>query len=62
MNGLLTLEQFYGHWQGHRRLTTRTLEAFPEDELFSYNVEPMRSFGKLISEIHEIEPPAFYER
>ena len=54
-NDLLTLEQFYRHWQGRRRLTICTLEAFPENELFSYNVELMRSFGKLMVEILEIE-------
>jgi uncharacterized damage-inducible protein DinB len=52
---LLTLEQFYDHWQGHRRLTIRTLEAFPEDKLFSYKVEPMRTFGEIINEIIGVE-------
>ena len=52
---LLTLEQFYTHFQGHRRLTLRTIEAFPEDNLFSYNVEPMRSFGEIAKEMLEIE-------
>lgn len=52
---LLTLEQFYNHWQGHRRLTRRTIEAFPEDKLFSYRVAPMRSFGELAKEILEVE-------
>jgi uncharacterized damage-inducible protein DinB len=52
---LLTLEQFYNHWQGHRRLTLRTVEAFPEDKLFSYNVEPMRTFGEIAKEMLEVE-------
>jgi uncharacterized damage-inducible protein DinB len=52
---LLTLEQFYTHWQGHRRLTIRTVEAFPEDKLFSYKVEPMRTFGEIAKEILEVE-------
>jgi uncharacterized damage-inducible protein DinB len=52
---LLTLEQFHNHWQGHRRLTLRTLEAFPEDKLFSYKVEPMRTFGEIAKEILEVE-------
>ena len=51
----LTLEQFYNHWQGHRQLTVRTIEAFPEDKLFSYNVEPMRTFGEIAKEILEVE-------
>jgi uncharacterized damage-inducible protein DinB len=52
---LLTLEQFYTHWQGHRQLTIRTLEAFPKDKLFSYNVEPMRPFGEITKELLEVE-------
>lgn len=52
---LLTREQFYNHWQGHRRLTLRTIEALPEGKLFSYSLEPMRSFGKLMIEVLEIE-------
>lgn len=52
---LLTLKQFYTHWQGHRRLTIRTVEAFPEDKLFSYKVEPMRTFGEIAKEIMGVE-------
>lgn len=52
---LLTLEQFYEHWQGHRRLTIRTVEAFPADKLFSYKVEPMRTFGEIVNEIIAVE-------
>jgi uncharacterized damage-inducible protein DinB len=52
---LLTLEQFYDHWQGHRRLTIRTVEAFPEDKLFSYKVEPMRTYGEIVNEIIGVE-------
>ena len=51
----LTLEQFYNHWQGHRRLTLRTIEAFPEDKLFSYKVDPMRTFGEIVNEIIGVE-------
>jgi uncharacterized damage-inducible protein DinB len=52
---LLTLEHFYSHWQGHRRLTIRTIEAFPDDKLFSHNVEPMRTFGEIAKEMLEVE-------
>ena len=39
------------HWQGHRRLTRRTTEAFPEDQLFSFAADSMRSFGAMGIEI-----------
>ena len=30
------------HWQGHRRVTRRVIEAFPESELFRFSVGGMR--------------------
>lgn len=59
------------HWQGHRRLTRRVIEAFPADRLFSYSIGNMRPFGamangddrhKSICERMGVEPPPFYER
>jgi uncharacterized damage-inducible protein DinB len=45
------------HWQGHRRLTRRVIEAFPEDQLFGYSVGGMRSFGTLANELMGIAVP-----
>lgn len=39
------------HWQGHRRLTRRVIEAFPEDKLFTHAVAGMRPFGEMAHEI-----------
>jgi uncharacterized damage-inducible protein DinB len=39
------------HWMGHRRLSRRTLERFPEDQLFTFRVGGMRPFGELIHEM-----------
>ena len=40
------------HLQGHRRLTRRTVEAFPEDELFSFTpAATLRPFGAMVLEI-----------
>lgn len=45
-------EALLEHWQGHQRLTRRVLEAFPEDQLFTFTpAPPMRSFGVLTLEI-----------
>jgi uncharacterized damage-inducible protein DinB len=38
-------------WQGHRRLTRRVIDAFPEDKLFTFSVGGMRPFGELAMEI-----------
>lgn len=45
------------HWQGHRRLTRRMIEAFPEDQLFTYSVGGMRSFGALAIELLQMAGP-----
>ena len=39
------------HWQGHRRLTRRIIEAFPEQELFTYAVGGMRPFSAMAIEM-----------
>src|SRR5688500_10315251 len=39
------------HWQGHRRLTRRVIDAFPENDLFTHSVGGMRPFGELALEI-----------
>src|SRR3954462_3277761 len=45
------------HWQGHRRLTRRVLEAFPEDKLFTFSVGGMRPFGALAMEMLTMAVP-----
>lgn len=39
------------HWQGHRRLTRRVIETFPEDQLFSFSAGGMRPFGEMAREL-----------
>lgn len=48
---MITKAQLLEHWQGHRRLTRRVIEAFPEDKLFNYSVGGMRPFSKLAMEM-----------
>jgi len=38
------------HWLGHRRLTRRLIEAFPEDKLFTYSIGGMRPFSDMVIE------------
>jgi uncharacterized damage-inducible protein DinB len=47
----ITPDALLSHWQGHRRLTRRVIDAFPDDKLFSFSVGGMRSFGALATEI-----------
>ncbi|HEY6509679.1 MAG TPA: hypothetical protein VIY56_16770 [Vicinamibacterales bacterium] len=46
------------HWQGHRRLTRRVIEAFPDDQLLIHR----RGQGTVYLRSLGIEPPPFYER
>jgi len=45
------------HWQGHRRLTRRVIEAFPDDKLFTFSVGGMRPFGALALEMLGMSAP-----
>ena len=48
---------FLAHWQGHRRLTRRVIEAFPDDKLFTFSVGGMRPFGALALEMITMAVP-----
>jgi uncharacterized damage-inducible protein DinB len=50
-------EALLAHWQGHRRLTRRLIEAYPEDQLFTFSVGGMRSFGVMVLELISIAAP-----
>jgi uncharacterized damage-inducible protein DinB len=45
------------HWQGHRRLTRKVIEAFPDDQLFTFSVGGMRPFGALALEMITMAVP-----
>ncbi len=49
----LILEQ----WLGHRNVTRRVIEAFPEDKIFTYSIGGMRPFAELITEILAMSAP-----
>ncbi|HET6765240.1 MAG TPA: hypothetical protein VFH27_16250, partial [Longimicrobiaceae bacterium] len=47
----ITPRALLAHWQGHRRLTRRVIEAFPDDQLFTFSLGGMRTFGELALEM-----------
>jgi len=53
----ITPEALLQHWQGHRRLTRKVIEAFPEDQLFTFSVGGMRPFGELALELVSMAEP-----
>jgi len=53
----ITPDALLAHWQGHRRLTRRVIDAFPDDKLFAFSVGGMRSFGALALEMISMAVP-----
>ena len=45
------------HWQGHRGLTRRMIQSFPEDKLFHYSIGGMRPFSAMVMELIGIASP-----
>jgi uncharacterized damage-inducible protein DinB len=53
----ITPDALLSHWQGHRRLTRRVIDAFPDDKLFDFSVGGMRPFGALALEMITMAVP-----
>jgi uncharacterized damage-inducible protein DinB len=51
LDQVITRDEILHQWEGHRKLTRRTLEAFPEKELFTFSIGGMRPFSELIKEM-----------
>lgn len=51
---VISAEQLLEHWQGHRRLTRKMIEAFPEEHFFTYSIGGMRPFGMLVMEMIDL--------
>lgn len=55
--GVIPPQALLAHWQGHRKLTRRVIEAFPEDQLFTFSVGGMRPFGAIAMELISMGMP-----
>lgn len=58
---VVTPAELLKHWQGHRSLTRRMIEAFPENEFFEFSIAGMRPFAKLVQELLAIAAPGLRE-
>lgn len=56
-NEIITAAELLEHWQGHRRLTRRVIEAFPEEKLYTHSIGGMRPFGDMVQELLAIGLP-----
>lgn len=53
---MLSMTELLEILEGNRRLTIRTIEAFPENELFTFTAaESMRPYSEMVLEILGIE-------
>ena len=48
---VITPNELLDHWQGHRSLTRRVIDAFPEEEFFHYSTGGMRPFAEMVAEL-----------
>jgi uncharacterized damage-inducible protein DinB len=55
---VISSQDLLKHWQGHRALTRRVIEIFPEKDFFEFSVAGMRTFAKLTDELLAIASPA----
>jgi len=54
---IITPSEILTYWQGHRELTRRVIDAFPEKELFTFSIGGMRSFADLAKELLSMAVP-----
>lgn len=54
---VINTSELLEHWQGHRGLTRKVIEAFPEKEFFEYSIGGMRTFSKMVQELLDISAP-----
>ena len=54
---IITPDALLAHWQGHRGLTRKIIEAFPDDKLFTYSIGGMRPFSDLVLEFVSMGVP-----
>lgn len=54
---VISQDELLNHWQGHRNLTRRVIEAFPEKEFFEFSIGGMRPFAQLTAELLAIGAP-----
>lgn len=58
---VITPAELLKHWQGHRNLTRRTIELFPEQAFFEFSIGGMRSFALMVMELLGIAAPGMRE-
>jgi uncharacterized damage-inducible protein DinB len=58
---IISKNELLQHWLSHRNLTRKTIEKFPEKELFEFSVGGMRPFADLVKELLSLAVPGLKE-
>jgi len=58
---VISPKDLLAHWQGHRSLTRRVIEAFPEEAFLTYSIGGMRPFSAMTMELLGIAGPGMKE-
>ena len=53
--------ELLAHWQSHRNLTRRVIDAFPEEAFFKHSIGGMRTFAEITKELLAIAAPGLSE-
>jgi uncharacterized damage-inducible protein DinB len=57
---IVSLEGLMKHWQGHRLLTRKLIELYPEDQFYSFSIGGMRTCADLVMEIIGLTAPGIH--
>lgn len=58
---VITSQELFKHWMGHRQLTRKVIEAIPEKDFFSFSIGGMRTPALLVSELLAIAGPGLQQ-
>lgn len=61
VDSIIDPAELLAHWQGHRALTRRVIEAFPEKDFFGFRIGGMRPFAEMVKELLAIAEPGIRE-
>lgn len=54
---VISADTLLAHWQGHRRLSRKVIEAFPEDQFYTFSIGGMRTYAQLTMEMIGLAAP-----
>lgn len=56
-SAIISVKELMEHWQGHRRLTRKLIEVFPDEHFYTFSIGGMRPCSELIMELLVMAAP-----